>query len=150
MSIYGNYDNLNIINEACNLYSTNSYYASLDYEPKGEAFWKDPYIKVYDVPSYTNSKNCIRVHLKDGRCEHHRGDKKGGLPFSDTGWKKFLNSIMNLPCNKYPNMIVHDAIYFEIKMMYSLTDEQQAPYIFPSIDFVTQSYWGGKNVKQKR
>lgn len=97
-------------------------------------FLNDPYIKIYDGQSFDNSNNCIRVHLKDGRCEHHN-DKKGGLPFSDSGWKKFLDEVIlkNSTNKDYSNLTVFDAVFKAIQNAYNMTDNEMKPYLFSAL-----------------
>lgn len=147
-------ENINYITEALNLFSSNNYCATLDYEPFGEGFWSNPYIKVYDGSSFSTSKNCIRVRINNGECFHHRDTRsgKGGLPFDDNGFKVFLNYIMNKPCSKMPSKNVYEAIFIKIKEMYGLNEEQMKrckPKDKP-IDFVTDTYFTGKVISYRR
>ncbi|MBR6289313.1 MAG: hypothetical protein IKR19_08260 [Acholeplasmatales bacterium] len=138
------------------LFANNSRYKySLYIDPDmthKEGFLRDPYVKIYDGQSFSAGTNCIRVHLKDGKCEHHY-DRKGGLPFNDSGWKEFLDAVINKPStNKnYKNYTVFEAAFKVMQYVYNMTDDQMEPYKFqPLPSYKAACYWGGKNARNER
>ena len=139
-------EELEVLNEIA-LASGKGY--SLNIDPtvrEGRGFYLDPYVKVYDAERYSKAKNCLRVHIITGRCEHHN-DAKGGLPISRE-IKKFLHD--------YLTQQVYDYIFELMKIEFlpywpncveeidKLHAEHKEVFDFNNI------YWGGGKERQYR
>lgn len=150
-----------VLNEATlskKKYSKNEEY-SLSINPSdnyGQGYSTDPYFKVYDAMDYFKARNCIRVHLVSGMCEHHNArDGKGGIPFNDLGWKQFLEDVMDtlVPSRFDPNkqVKVYDRLFEEVQAGSNLSKDQiDAIKRNPRPNFKTDTYWGGKKVVEYR
>lgn len=78
-------------------------------------YYKDPYIGVYDGPSFSKSKNMARVRVKSATIENHDNtDNKGRLGHLPANSKqlKMLHDLMDQKCNagQYKGMTIKDAI----------------------------------------
>ena len=123
----------------------------------GLGYASDPYFKVYDAEDYFKARNCIRVHLVSGMCEHHNNrDGKGGIPFNSIGWKQFLEDVMDTKVpskfNLNKQVTVYDRLFEEIKVGSNLSDTQiEAIKRVPRLNFKTETYWGGgKTIDYRR
>ena len=139
-------ENLEVINED-NLLSKDGFMLSINPTfREGPGFYLDPYVKVYDAENYFKARNCLRVHIIDGRCEHHNDDK-GGLPISHD-LKKFLKK--NLTQNVYDNIF---EILHKVYDNYSKTSKAEIDALYAQHDEVfdfDNIYWGGGKVRNYR
>lgn len=81
LDIMNEIDNIEILNEVA-IYSNNKYSMHMDgMISASENYYRDPYVKIIDGPSWTKSKNCLLFFFKDSTIGYHN-EGKGDLRFN--------------------------------------------------------------------
>lgn len=137
-------EELETINEVT--LQTNQYFGlGMDPDPNHQpGYALDPYVKIFNNPSYHKATKSIDVSITKGIAFHHPRDRKPKLEFKEGGWKRFLDEAIRKVINP-----ASDSVIFNAEKYYSFSDlskgaryiEGKKPYrVYEQIFDITMNY----------